>query len=412
VTRREAARVVGVHRNTALDWDAGVRKSHGRRVYPDGRVVGGYNQAMENTAGAGLLVLEKEIDKRFLSLEERETIRDLRAAGASVRAIAAALGRPPSTVCREIERNSDPVRGYEPYAAHRKAALRRPRPKELKLARCGRLRRHVQEKLDLRLSPEQIHGTLARDFPDDPEMRVSPETIYKSVYRGDGSGLRRDSVPLLRTGRVRRRPRRKAQERRPRFSAPMVMISERPAAVEDRRVPGHWEGDLITGSANQSAIGTLIERTTRFVMLMHLPDGHTSDKVCNALVAAFGSIPPNLRGSLTWDQGGEMAGHASFTTKTGVPVYFCEPASPWQRGSNENLNGLLRQYFPKGTDLSVHGLEELQRVAHQLNSRPRKTLGWDTPAQRLAQLAVIGRSFIQTCETLRGVLDNTGHGGP
>ncbi|WP_245828051.1 IS30 family transposase [Sinomonas mesophila] len=393
MTRREAAAAVGVHRNTALDWDAGVRKSHGRRVYPDGRVVGGYNQAMDNTAGMGLFILEKEIDARFLSLEERETIRDLRAAGSSVRAIAAVLKRSPSTVSREIARNSDPVRGYEPYAAHRKAALRRPRPKEFKLARCGKLRRHVQAKLDLRLSPEQIHATLEMDFPDEPEMRVSPETIYKSVYRSDGSGLRRDSVPLLRTGRIRRRRRRNPQERRPRFSAPMVMIQDRPAVIEDRQVPGHWEGDLIKGCGNRSAIGTLIERTTRFLILLHLPDGHSSEEVCNALVAAFDNAPSNLRGSLTWDQGAEMAGHDSFTSKTGMPVYFCERASPWQRGSNENMNGLLRQYFPKSTDLSVHGLEELQRVAHQLNFRPRKTLGWDTPAQRLEKLAAISGSF-------------------
>jgi IS30 family transposase len=334
-----------------------------------------------------LHALEQAIDERYLSIEERETIRDMLRAGKSQRRIAEALGRSASTVSREIARNSStPEGGYHPYAAHRAAASRRPRPKESKLATEGRLRRHVKGKLDIRWSPEQISHTLIKEFPDDPEMRVSHETVYQALYLQARGGLKREVQAALRTGRTRRKTRNSGEQRRTRFSDPMVNISERPPEVEDRAVPGHWEGDLITGAYNQSAIATLVERQTRYVMLVHLEGNHTAETVRDGLIATMNTLPEHLRGSLTWDQGSEMAAHKSFTIATDMDVYFCDPASPWQRGSNENTNGLLRQYFPKGTDLSVYGPEDLEHVAQELNGRPRKTLDWDTPAERLRDL--------------------------
>ena len=225
-----------------------------------------------------------------------------------------------------------------------------------------------------------------KDFPHDPEMRVCHETVYQALFVQTRGGLRLEVTDATRTGRTRRRPRTGPHERTPRFKDPMIMISERPAEVEDRAVPGHWEGDLIMGAHNRSAIATLVERATRYVMLVHLPGGHTAEEVRDGLVRTVSTLPAHLRGSLTWDQGSEMAEHLSFSTATDMQVYFCDPASPWQRGTNENTNGLLRQYFPKGTDLSIHGPEDLEHVAQELNGRPRKTLAWDTPAERLAVL--------------------------
>ena len=395
MSRREAARSLGIHRTTAEEWDLGIRKTGNGRIYPDGRVVD-YTRGVSTTRTAtglalmasfpGLAALDKTLDARFLSLLERESIRDLQSSGASLRSIAATLGRSPSTISREIIRNSRPVVGYQPYAAQRQAAARRPRPKERKLLTLSRLREHVEAKLLVRLSPEQISKTLIRDFPQDQEMRVTHETIYQALYLQGRGGLRRELATALRTGRARRKPHRSGEERRPRFVDPMIMISERPPEIEDRAVPGHWEGDLITGTLNQSAIGTLVERTTRYVMLVHLPGDHTAETVRDGLIATMSTLPAHLRGSLTWDQGAEMAAHKSFTTAMDMQVYFCDPASPWQRGSNENTNGLLRQYFPKGTDLSFYGPEDLEHVAKELNARPRKTLGWDTPAERLRDL--------------------------
>ena len=233
-------------------------------------------------------------------------------------------------------------------------------------------------------SPEQIARRLRQEFPDDPEMWVSHETIYQSIYIQGRGGLKRELAQCLRTGRALRKPRRQVQERRARQGRgaqikDMVMISDRPAEVADRAVPGHWEGDLIMGAANVTAIGTLVERTTGFLVLLHLPEDHSAPAVQQALVSAISDLPEQLRKTLTWDQGGEMANHAQITEATGLDVYFCDPHSPWQRPSNENTNGLLRQYFPKGTDLSLWGPGVLERVALEVNNRPRKRLDWDTP---------------------------------
>jgi IS30 family transposase len=304
-----------------------------------------------------------------------------------MRQIARELGRACSTISRELRRNAQPGSGdYRPHAAHRRALARRPRPKQGKIAANPQLRQSVQDGLDRRWSPEQIVRRLRRDFPDRPGMRVTHETIYQALYVQGRGELRRELTRALRTGRAMRRPRRQAQQRTPRMAAPMVMISERPAEAADRAVPGHWEGDLIIGKDNRSAIGTLVERTTRYVMLVHLPLGRTPDKVRDALIDTLTAMPAHLRRSLTWDQGSEMHLHHQFSLATDIPVYFCDPHSPWQRGSNENTNGLLRQYFPKSTDLSMHSREHLDTVAVELNGRPRKTLNWDTPAERLAKL--------------------------
>jgi IS30 family transposase len=323
----------------------------------------------------------RPVSGRYLSLAEREEIAVGLAAGESVRAIAGRLERSPSTVSREVRRNG--CRGvYRAVAAQGQAQYRAARPKTARLAGNAVLRAWVQGKLRLRWSPEQISVMLRAEFPDDLEMRVSHETIYQSIYVQGRGALRRELAVCLRTGRALRKPRRKEGERRARIPG-MVMISERPAEVGDRAVPGHWEGDLIIGAGNKSAIGTLVERSSRFVLLLHLPDGYGADQVAAAMTGAMGGLPAAIRRSLTWDQGSEMAGHARIALDTGLDVYFCDPHSPWQRGSNENANGLLRQYFPKGTNLAVHGKEHLEAVAAELNGRPRKTLGWKTPAQAL-----------------------------
>jgi IS30 family transposase len=305
---------------------------------------------------------------------------------ATVRAIAAELGRAPSTVSREIRRNRNPSARvpYRPHAAQRRADDRRPRPKTGKIAGNPELRAVIQDHLVTKRSPEQIAGLLRRDFPDRPEMHVVHETIYQALYLQGRGELRREIAAALRTGRARREPRNNRQRRRPRFIDPIVSISERPAEAADRAVPGHWEGDLIIGKDSASAIGTLVERTTRFLMLVHLPAGRDAQSVRDALIDTVQHLPEHLKRSLTWDQGAEMAAHLSFSVATNIPVYFCDPASPWQRGSNENTNGLLRQYFPKGTDLSQHSRAHLDFVAAELNDRPRKTFGWDSPAERLA----------------------------
>ncbi|MFE7713139.1 IS30 family transposase [Streptomyces sp. NPDC057486] len=334
---------------------------------------------------------------RYLREADRLHIADRLIEKASIRQIAAELGRSPSTISREIRRNGVPVRAgssqwvYRPHAAQSRAEARRPRPKTGKIGQNPELRDFIQRHLEQRWSPEQICQVLRARFPDRPEMHVTHETIYQALYVQGRGELRRELTSALRTGRARRRPHRQAHKRQPRFTAPMVMISDRPAEAADRAVPGHWEGDCIVGAGHRSAIGTLVERTTRFTMLVHLPNGHRAEHFHQALTATISQLPPHLRRSLTWDQGNEMAGHQLFSTAVNMPVYFCNPASPWQRGSNENTNGLLRQYFPKGTDLSLHSREHLDTVAAELNSRPRKTLGWETPAERLSKLLATTR---------------------
>jgi transposase, IS30 family len=370
---------------------------------------------------------------RYLSFAEREEIALLKAQRCGVRVIARRLGRSPSTISRELRRNAATRGGrleYRASVAQWKAERAARRPKTVRLAGNDRLRDYVQDRLagtirrpdgtevpgpDVRWigrrhgrrrdrrwatawSPEQIANRLPIDFPDDESMRISHEAIYQALYVQGRGGLRRELAACLRTGRALRVPRARTRGRGKKFVTPEVMISERPAEAEDRAVPGHWEGDLILG-LNSSAIGTLVERTTRFTMLLHLPPmqghgeprakngpalaGHGAEAVRDAIASQFTTLPDQLRQSLTWDQGVEMSQHAQIRIDTGLAIYFCDPRSPWQRGSNENTNGLLRQYFPKGTDLSRHSAADLNAVAAALNSRPRKTLDWRTPAETL-----------------------------
>src|SRR6266508_1663703 len=371
---------------------------------------------------------------RYLSFAEREEIALLHAQRVGVRGIARRLGRSPSTISRELRRNASTRShsiAYRATTAQWHAERRASRPKVSKLAANDALRTYVQDRLagaiarpdgspaagpevrwvgrrrgrrtDRRWasswSPEQIANRLRVDFPDDPFMRISHEAIYQSLYVQGRGALRRELTACLRTGRALRVPRARTRGRGKGFVRPEIMISERPPEADDRAVPGHWEGDLILG-LDSSAIGTLVERTTRYLMLLHLPRmsehgdqarvkngpalaGHGAEAVRDAIAASILKLPEQLRRSLTWDQGAEMAEHARLRIDTGIDIYFCDPHSPWQRGSNENTNGLLRQYFPKGTDLSRHNADELAAVALALNTRPRKTLGWRTPAEAL-----------------------------
>ncbi|HEY9376197.1 MAG TPA: IS30 family transposase [Jiangellaceae bacterium] len=370
---------------------------------------------------------------RYLSFAEREELALLKARRLGVRQIARRLGRAPSTISRELRRNAATRGGvldYRASIAQWKAELSARRPKAAKLAENKRLRDYVQDRLagsiahpdgrvtgpDVRWngrrhgrrqprrwasawSPEQIANRLPIDFPDDESMRISHEAIYQALYVQGRGALRRELTACLRTGRALRVPRARTSGRGKKFVTTEVMISERPAEADDRAMPGHWEGDLILGTGS-SAIGTLVERATRFTMLLHLPRmdshgvgprtkngpalaGHGAQAVRDAITTQFTTLPEQLRKSLTWDQGAEMSQHAQLSIDTGLAVYFCDPQSPWQRGSNENTNGLLRQYFPKGTDLSEHTPADLEAVAAALNSRPRKTLGWRTPAEAL-----------------------------
>ena len=401
IPRAEAARRVGVNKRSGQDWDKGIRQFVGGRIYPDGRVVryGPAAAAAETLTGmkparrayihgekVDLELLERSIDARFLSLAERERIHDLHRRGVSLRAIARQLGRAPSTISRELARNTSPKLGYLPYAAHRAAVARRPRPKPRRLLASGPLRDYVVAGLTRRWSPEQISHRLVKEFADEPRMRVATETIYQAIYVQARGALKKELSATLRRGRVARKPRREPARRTPRFVTPMVPIQQRPAEADDRTVPGHWEGDLIVGSVGRSAIGTLVERSTRYVMLMHLDQDRSAATVRQSLVETMQDLPASLRRTLTWDQGAEMSEHHAFKIATAIDVFFCDPASPWQRGTNENTNGLLRQYFPKSSDLSRHSREDLRVVADELNTRPRKSLDWDTPAERLDAL--------------------------
>ncbi len=322
-----------------------------------------------------------------LSLADRIEIAMARERGETLRCIAKRLGRAPSTISREVKANLIAAggRGYRPVQAHNRAHRMARRPKPTKLSTNVRLRKHVVDDLERFWSPKQISERLRADFGDDETMQISHETIYKSIYVQGRGELRRELARCLRTGRAKRKPHGNTSTRR-RMIPNMVMLSERPAEAEDRAVPGHWEGDLIIGRDNKSAIGTLVERSTRYVILLHLPLDHSASSVRNAMAREVKKLPRTLRRSITWDQGPELAQHVQFTVDTGVKVYFCDPHSPWQRGTNENTNGLLRQYFPKSTDLSVHDLKKLREVARSLNERPRETLGWKTPAEKFAEL--------------------------
>jgi transposase, IS30 family len=384
--------------------------------------------------GGGMsTVTQVLLSGRYLLFAEREEIAILRARGCGVREIARSIGRSPSTISRELRRNAATRSGaleYRATTAQWHADRSAKRPKAAKLAANEDLRRYVQDRLagaverpdgiavagpevrwsgrrhgrraDRRWgkawSPEQIAHRLRVDFPDDESMRISHEAIYQALYVQGRGALRRELTACLRTGRALRVPRARSRSRGKGFVTEEILISERPAEAEDRAVPGHWEGDLIIG-LDSSAIGTLVERSTRFLMLLQLPPmpghgdrrtkngpalaGHGAEAVRDAIAAAITTLPEQLRRSLTWDQGSEMSQHAQLRIDTGVAVYFCDPHSPWQRGSNENTNGLLRQYFPKGTDLTRHTSQDLGAVAATLNSRPRKTLGWKTPAEAL-----------------------------
>ena len=313
-----------------------------------------------------------------LSVAEREEVSRGIQAGESFRKIAARIGRAPSTVSREV-RAAGGRESYRAHLAEEGARQRARRPKPIKLVENARLRQEVEDGLRQRWSPQQIAARLKVDHPDDPELRVSHETIYSSLFVQARGALRKELATCLRTGRTRRRPE-KRTDLKGKISD-MVMISERPAEAADRAVPGHWEGDLIIGKDGKSAIGTMVERKSRFVVLLPLPKGRTAEDVRKALVAEVRRLPEHLRRSITWDQGKEMAQHTRFSVETNVSVYFCDPHSPWQRGSNENTNGLLRQYFPKGDDLSKYTRRELNTVADQLNGRPRQTLDWRTPGE-------------------------------
>jgi transposase, IS30 family len=321
-----------------------------------------------------------------LSLAEREEISIGLQTDESMCAIGRRLSRSPSTISREVANNGG-RRRYRAAAADRAADLRACRPKVAKLAHHSRLRDEVEAMLDMQWSPQQISARLIVEFPDDLSMRVSHETIYQSLFVQSRGALRKELTACLRTGRTRRRPHGRKSMRGQ--IKDMVVISERPAEIEDRAVPGHWEGDLIVGAYGKSAIVTLVERQTRYVLLGHIGTDKTTVAVCAAIAAQIQTLPEHLAKSLTWDRGKELAGHASFSVATGVDVYFCDPHSPWQRGSNENTNGLLRQYFPKTSDLSVHDQARLDHVAHELNRRPRQTLGWANPSEKLTDLLAI-----------------------
>ena len=323
---------------------------------------------------------------RYLDREERYEIARLREAGLSVRQVAARLGRSPSTVSRELARNGDPrAGGYLPERAHRLAWARQRRPKASKLGRNPALRAAVQGMLDRRYSPEQASGRLKAMHPGDPSMQASHETIYQSIYVYPRGELKRELQACLRSGRALRRPRGRREVRGKIIGA--VPIGQRPPEAEGRLVPGHHEGDLVMGSkASNSAVGTIVERATGYLTLLHLPDGHGAGAVASAVTGRLTEYPAWFARTLTWDRGTEMARHARITEQTGIRVYFADPHAPWQRGSNENINGLLREYLPKGTDLSVYTARQLQAIEDELNDRPRKRFGYYTPREQLAKL--------------------------
>lgn len=320
-----------------------------------------------------------------LSIGDREQILMGVRSGESMSSIAQRIGRSPSTVTREVKVNGG-SNDYVAWRAHQRARQCAKRPKPGKLVR-GPLQREVTKRLEQFWSPQEIARRLPLDYPNDPTMRVSHETIYQSLFVQGRGELRRELARCLRSGKTRRKTPLKVDGRG--HIPNMVMISERPAEVEDRAVPGHWEGDLILGAGGKSAVGTLVERTSRLTLLLHLKDGWGADRVVAAMRKTIKTLPNELVRSITWDQGRELVNHVQFTVATGVPVYFCDPHSPWQRGSNENTNGLLRQYMPKGTDLSKHSAGDLRRIQRSLNGRPRATLGYMTPLEKFAEIVAL-----------------------
>jgi len=346
----------------------------------------GFVHALHHKMGGVYRPAAVTYSARYLDREERYEIARLREAGLSVRAVAARLGRSPSTVCRELARNADPrIGGYLPERAHRLAWERQRRPKPSKLARDPVLRAAVQQLLGRRYSPEQASGRLKVEHPDDPAMRVSHETIYQSIYVYPRGELKRELQACLRSGRTTRR-RRGRRETRGRIVG-AVPIGQRPPEAEGRLVPGHHEGDLIMGSrASNSAVGTIVERMTGYLTLLHLPGRHDAASVADAVIEQMSALPPWFARTLTWDRGTELAQHKRITAATGIAVYFADPYSPWQRGSNENTSGLLREYLPKGTDLHEYTAAQLQAIAGELNGRPRKRPGFYTPREALAKL--------------------------
>jgi IS30 family transposase len=348
-----------------------------------GRASGSVRGYLARSGGVRPPVRRRAPDR--LTLAEREEVFAGLVAGLSLRAIAAGLGRAPSTVSREVAGNGGRG-GYRPTRADDAAWLRACRPKPSKLAACSRLRTVVEEKLAADWSPQQIAGWLGREFADEPEMRVSHETIYLSLFVQTRGALKRDLTTHLRSRRVMRRPRTRSGHGHGQGQiVDAVSIRQRPADVDDRAVPGHWEGDLLLGSGH-SQIATLVERHTRFVMLVALPNGKVSEHVVDALARQIQTLPQQLRRSLTWDRGLELAEHKRFSVATGINVYFCDPRSPWQRGSNENTNGLLRQYLPKRSSIAHYTQADLDAIAAKLNGRPRQTLQWLTPSQKFAQV--------------------------
>jgi len=327
----------------------------------------------------------RDLKGRCLTFCEREEIALASARGESIRCIARRLDRSPSTVSRELRRNADRHGGYRATTAHAQAFERASRPKPAKAAVNLALRAKVQQDLTCRYSPEQIAGRLRVEFPDRPELWVSTETIYQSLYVQSRGALRRELTACLRTGRALRQPGRKTGQRKNRIPD-VINISQRPPEAEDRAVPGHWEGDLLIGKRNATAIATLVERSTGYAMLVALPDGYKPEHVAPALAQKVQTLPEALRRSLTWDQGPEMRDWKQVRVDAGIEVYFCDPHAPWQRGSNENTNGLLRQYFPKGTDFSSVTEAQLDAVADELNDRPRKRLAFHKPTEQIADL--------------------------
>jgi IS30 family transposase len=342
----------------------------------------GYRWRAENGGLPPAALGESSRSQRYLSLLERRRIATLRREGLSVRQVAEQLGRSPSTISRELRRNTAAYdRSYDGDLAHARARERARRPRRGRLLVDQELRAHVEAKLELEWSPEQIAGWLRTTFPDRPDWHVCHETIYQALYLGGRGGLRRQLTRRLRTGRPLRKRRRRGTERRTRFVTPGQLIDQRPDIVLRRERIGDWEGDLIVGRGNRSAIATLVDRHSRYLLLVNLPGGHDAAAVRDALTATLTQLPANARHTLTWDQGSEMAHHDHIAEHLAQGVFFAYPASPWLRGTNENTNGLVRQYFPKGTDLSIHDSDELRRVQDRLNNRPRKTLGWRTPAE-------------------------------